>query len=199
MGSSSLTRDRIRAPCIGSHGVLAPGPPGKSQPVGFFVHNLYHIKEVPLYSQFAEFLWFFLKLLNFVKCFFLMCVVMIMWFFFFGLSVWEFILIDYWMLSEPFIPGVDSTWSWCVILFMQCLDFILFYFLKFIFGCVVSLLLRVGFSLVAASRGYSSLRCAGFSLRWLLLLRSTGSRCTGFSSCGTQALERRLSSCGARA
>ena len=31
-------------------------------------------------------------------------------------------------------------------------------------------------SLVAVSRGYSSLRCAGFSLRCLLLLRSTGSR-----------------------
>ena len=27
-----------------------------------------------------------------------------------------------------------------------------------------------GLSLVAASRGYSSLRCAGFSLWWLLLL-----------------------------
>ena len=44
-----------------------------------------------------------------------------------------------------------------------------------------------GLSLVAASGGYSSLRCAGFSLRWLLLLRSTGSRRTGFSSCGTWA------------
>ena len=40
---------------------------------------------------------------------------------------------------------------------------------------------------LAASGGYSSLRCAGFSLWWLLLLRSTGSRCTGFSSCGMQA------------
>ena len=30
-----------------------------------------------------------------------------------------------------------------------------------------------------ASRGYSSLRCTGFSLRWLLLLWSTGSRCPG--------------------
>ena len=37
------------------------------------------------------------------------------------------------------------------------------------------------------SGGYSSLRCADFSLRWLLLLRSAGSRRTGFSSCGTQA------------
>ena len=42
-------------------------------------------------------------------------------------------------------------------------------------------------SLVAASGDYSLLRCAGFSLRWLLLLRSVGSRCAGFSSCGSQA------------
>ena len=42
-------------------------------------------------------------------------------------------------------------------------------------------------SLVAASRGYSLLRRAGFSLRWLLLLRSVGSRRAGFSSCGVWA------------
>ena len=51
-----------------------------------------------------------------------------------------------------------------------------------------------GLSLVEASGGYSSLRCAGFSLRWLLLLWSVG---MGFRSCGCRALERRLSSCGA--
>ena len=33
-----------------------------------------------------------------------------------------------------------------------------------------------GLSLVVASGGCSSLQCAGFSLRWLLLLQSTGSR-----------------------
>ena len=44
-----------------------------------------------------------------------------------------------------------------------------------------------GLSLVAVSGGYSSLQCAGFSLQWLLLLQSTGSRHTGFSSCGTWA------------
>ena len=54
-----------------------------------------------------------------------------------------------------------------------------------------------GHSLVAASGGYSLSWCAGFSLRWLLLLWSTGSRRTGFSSCGSRVLERRLSSCGA--
>ena len=46
--------------------------------------------------------------------------------------------------------------------------------------------------------GYSLLWYAGFSLQWLLLLQSTGSRLKGFSSCGSWALEHRLSSCGAR-
>ena len=56
-----------------------------------------------------------------------------------------------------------------------------------------------GLPLVAESGGYSSLRYTGFSLRWLLLLRSTGSRRMGLSGCGLRALEHRLSSCGARA
>ena len=59
-------------------------------------------------------------------------------------------------------------------------------FYLFIFGCVGSLLLH-GLSLAVVSGGYSSLWCTGFSLRWLLLLRSTGSRCTGFSSCSMWA------------
>ena len=39
----------------------------------------------------------------------------------------------------------------------------------------------------AAIGGYSSLRCAGFLLQWLLLLQSMGSRCAGFSCSGTWA------------
>ena len=57
----------------------------------------------------------------------------------------------------------------------------------FIFHWVGSSLLHTGFSLVVTSRGYSSLQCAGFSLWWLLLLWSTGSRHVGFSSCGAWA------------
>ena len=49
-----------------------------------------------------------------------------------------------------------------------------------------------GLSLVGASGGYSSLQCPGFSLTWFLFLRSTGSRCTGFRSCGAQAQQLRL-------
>ena len=64
----------------------------------------------------------------------------------------------------------------------MCKDFFKIYFwLCWVFVAVH------GLSLVAASRGYSSLRCAGFSLRWLLLLQSMGSRCTGFSSYGMPA------------
>ena len=54
-------------------------------------------------------------------------------------------------------------------------------------------------SLVEASGGYSSLPCVGFSLQWLLLLPSMGSRHAGFSSCGSWALECRLRSCGSQA
>ena len=60
-------------------------------------------------------------------------------------------------------------------------------------------------SLVVVSRSYSSLRCTGFSLWWLLLLWITGSRrvgsvvvARGLSSCSLQAPEQRLSSCGTR-
>ena len=42
-------------------------------------------------------------------------------------------------------------------------------------------------SLVEASGGCSLLWCTGFLLWWLLFLRSRGSRCTGFSSCGARA------------
>ena len=64
---------------------------------------------------------------------------------------------------------------------------IIYLFYLFIFGCVGSSLLHVrGLSLVAVSR-VSSLRCTGFSLWCLLLLRSMGSRHAGFSSCGVWA------------
>ena len=66
-----------------------------------------------------------------------------------------------------------------------------FFFLIFNFWLCLVFIAARGLSLVVVSRGCSSLQCAGFSegfsLRWLLLLQSTGSRRTGFSSCGTWA------------
>ena len=63
----------------------------------------------------------------------------------------------------------------------------LFVFCLFVFWLHWVFIAVRGLSLVAASGGYSSLQCTGFSLRWLLLLWSTGSRHTCFSSCGAQA------------
>ena len=62
------------------------------------------------------------------------------------------------------------------------LDFFLIYFwLCWVFVAVC------GFSLVVVSGGYSSLLCVGFSLSWLLLLQSMGSKHAGVRSCGTWA------------
>ena len=68
-----------------------------------------------------------------------------------------------------------------------------YFWLRWVFGAAHRL------PLLVASGGHSLLWCAGFSLRRPLLLQSTGSRHTGLSRCGLRALERRLSSCGARA
>ena len=52
------------------------------------------------------------------------------------------------------------------------------FFLINFFPCEIFIAL-CGLSLVVGNRGYSSLQCVGFSLLWLLLWQSTGSRHTG--------------------
>ena len=70
----------------------------------------------------------------------------------------------------------------------SCMQLLFFFFNSFIYFWLRWVFVTTrGLSLVLASGGYSSLRRAGFSLWWLLLLRSTGSRRAGFSSCGLQA------------
>ena len=65
--------------------------------------------------------------------------------------------------------------------------FVSFIFIYLFFGCTGSSLLCVGFFLQLRRAGATLLLCTGFSLWWLLLLRSTGTRCVGFSSWSTQA------------
>ena len=58
--------------------------------------------------------------------------------------------------------------------------FIYLFFHLFIYFWLCWVFVSVqGLSLVVASGGPSSSRCAGFSLSWPLLLQSTGSRCAG--------------------
>ena len=87
-----------------------------------------------------------------------------------------------WLPSERANEG-ERTYrhgSQCIFFFNLFILFIYFWL------CWVFVAGR-GLSLVAVSGGYSPLRCTGFSLRWLLLLQSTGSRHVGFSSCGMRA------------
>ena len=65
--------------------------------------------------------------------------------------------------------------------------FNLFIYFMYLFLLCWVFVAACGLSLVAVSGGYSSLQCAGFLLRWLLLLQSTGSRRVGFSSCSMWA------------
>ena len=62
--------------------------------------------------------------------------------------------------------------------FKMRLDLFFFFFLFYLWLCWVFVSVR-GLSLVVASGGHSSSRCAGLSLSRPLLLRSTGSRRAG--------------------
>ena len=59
------------------------------------------------------------------------------------------------------------------IFFLINLFVFIYFWLRWVFVAVC------GLSLAAASGGYSSLRCTGFSLRWFLLLQSIGSMRAG--------------------
>ena len=89
------------------------------------------------------------------------------------------------------------------VLFFQFLYLFVFFFINlfylFIFWLRWVFIAVRGLSLIEVSGGCSSLPCVGFSLWWLLLLWSTGSRCTGFSSCSTQAQQLWLAGSRAQA
>ena len=87
----------------------------------------------------------------------------------------------FWTLS--FLLWIcDTTLSWVSSYF----SFFLKIIYLFLFLAALGLNCCASFSLVAVSGGYSPVVVPGFSLQWLLLLRSTSSRAQ-FSSCGTQA------------
>ena len=77
------------------------------------------------------------------------------------------------------------------------MHFLINEFIYFWLHCVF--IAACGLSPVVASGSYSLLRCTSFSLQWPLPLQSTGSRCTGFSSCGMQAQQLWLTGSRAQA
>ena len=91
-------------------------------------------------------------------------------------------------------PHIQTDFFHELYFFIICL--LIYFWICWVFIAVQGLFL-LGVS------GGCSLRCTGFSLKWLLLLWSIGSRCTAFSSCkrgpsccSLWALECGLSICG---
>ena len=58
-------------------------------------------------------------MLNFVKNLY-MSIEMIIYFLVFNLVMWCITWIDLCILKNPCIPGINPTWSWCMILLMCC-------------------------------------------------------------------------------
>ena len=58
-------------------------------------------------------------MLNFVKAF-SASIEIIIWFLSFNLLMWCIILIDLWILKNPWFPGIKPTWSWCMIFLICC-------------------------------------------------------------------------------
>ena len=106
----------------------------------------------------------------------------------------RFCFLGFPVFQKPKMPKQSCKTCVLYILFFKN-KFILFiyFWLRWVFVAAH------GLSLAEVSRGYSSLQCAGFSLQWLLLLRSRGSRLVGFSSCGTQAQQLWLAGSRAQA
>ena len=76
--------------------------------------------------------------------------------------------------------GDEQGGCFCSVFLSFFFFFVIYVFLFFknLWLCWVFISVR-GLSLVVASGGHSSLRCAGLSLSQPLLLQSTGSRCAG--------------------
>ena len=103
---------------------------------------------------------------------------------FIHLFIWQIFIESYCVPGSLLGAGLKGTdripHSFICFVLFWFFWFFLFFWLHWVFVAAR------GLSLVAASGGYSSLQCTDFSVQWLLLLRSTGCRRMGFSSCGMQ-------------
>ena len=92
-------------------------------------------------------------------------------------------------MNEPYLIYL----FYCCFFFINLFILFTYFWLRWVF------IAARGLSLVVVSGGYSSLRCMAFSLPWLLLLQSTGSRAHGLQQLqhmGSVVVARRLQSTG---
>ena len=80
---------------------------------------------------------------------------------------------NYWAIKKNENLPFATTWMNLGVFFKNKFIYFLFFWLYWVSVAAC------GLSLVVVSGGYSSLRCPGFSLWWLLLLQSVGARRAG--------------------
>lgn len=136
--------------------------------------------------------------------------------FYFNFQLFDFFILDilWWQIPKnSFLPSDHCVgYSYCFmsaiscimslgILFITYLNFALhlacvsllffrsafFFLIVYLFLAILGLRRCMGFSLLVESRATLQVWCAGLSLRWPFLLRSTALRHLGFSSCHARA------------
>ena len=96
----------------------------------FFVDAPYQVKDIPFYFSLLRVFIIITIITNLPQiitngCWILSkafpaSIEMIIWFLFFNLLMWCITLIDLHIVKTPCIPGINSTWSWGLILLMCC-------------------------------------------------------------------------------
>ena len=84
---------------------------------GLVIYSLYCVEVSSLYTHFFE-SFYYKWVLNFVKCFF--CIYWDDHMIFILQYVNMVYYIDLQILNHPYIPGINATWSWGMILLMYC-------------------------------------------------------------------------------
>ena len=84
---------------------------------GFVIYGLCYVKVCSLCTHFVE---FYHKWILILSNAFPTSFEIITWFLSFILLMWCITLINMQMLNPPCIPGINPTWSWCVILLIYC-------------------------------------------------------------------------------
>ena len=86
----------------------------------FLVYSFYYVEVCSFHSCFLES--FFFLIINgcwILSKAFSSSIEIITWFLSLSFLMWCMTLIDFWILWNPFIPGIKPTWSWCMI-FLIC-------------------------------------------------------------------------------
>ena len=79
---------------------------------GFVIYGLYYVELSSLYAYFLES--FFINGCWILSKAFSASIEIIIWFLFFSLLIWCITFIDLHILKNPCIPGINPTWSWCM-------------------------------------------------------------------------------------